>query len=551
MSGSLSKYDDCSKQELIQEIQKLKQQKKYGLVWDETNDKINEIFKNKKNTIPILKEITSKAIKNSSNINHILIEGDNYHALSALNYTHKKKIDLIYIDPPYNTGKEFIYNDKLVDSADGYKHSKWLNFMSKRLTLSKKLLTNGGCIFISIDDHEVAQLKLLCDNIFGEINFLSQIVWHSKYTRSNDKKFVSRQHEYLLVYSNNIDKAKFNLLPRTEKTDSSYKNPDNDPRGKWKPTPLHAKSGKTNIKYTFTKVRKYNGDIAPALTWSAPQGRYPRYNKERLKELEEDGRITCGKNGTGVPNAKTFLNEVKPGITTSSLWNYEDVGHTHQANEELSSILGKGAFDNPKPVNLIKQILYISSKPNSIILDFFAGSGTTAHAVLEINKNDHGKRQVILCTNNEGDICKDVCYPRVKKIIEGYDDVKKKKILGFGGNLKYYKTSFIDCIPTDHNKKRLTDNSRELLCLKESCFEFVNGGKHFNVFTNGTKYLGIIYDEIGIRQFKKQIRPSEKYTTYIFSLDDSAYEEEFEEFPNVTTKPIPQEILYVYRRIFK
>lgn len=321
--------------------------------------------------------------------------------------------------------KDRLYVDNFTKSNEN-SHSGWLSMMYPRLYLARELLSDEGVIFISIGIHESHHLRIVMNDLFGEENLVSEVVWHSKYTTSNDKKFISTQHEYVMVYAKNIHKAKFNLLPRTEKSDNSYKNPYNDPRGRWKPTPIHAKSGRNNMEYRFTNIRKFNGEKIPPFVWSAPKGRYPRYNKTTLQRLEAENRITCGRNGTGVPNAKTFLNEVKKGITVGSIWGYEDVGHTHEANEELSDLIGKGVFDNPKPVKLIKRILQLStnSKCNDIVLDFFAGSGTTAHAVLELNKEDNGNRKFICIQENvviDRDIyhtIADAAKCRIKKAIK-------------------------------------------------------------------------------------------------------------------------------------
>lgn len=363
--------------------------------------------------------LTRSGSVNMKNTRHMILEGDNLEILKILLKDYENKVQAIYIDPPYNTKKDRMYNDKV-------SHSEWMTMMYPRLYTARRLLARDGAIFISIGLDEVHRLRLLLDDLFGEENMVSEVVWHSKYTRSNDKAFISTQHEYVLVYAKDKSATKFNLLERTEKADASYKNPDGDPRGKWKATPLHAKSGKRNASYRFTKVRTYDGKLVPPFTWSAPEGRYPRYNKDSLKRLEDDGRITCGRHGTGVPNAKTFLSEVKNGIVAGSLWHYSEVGHTHEANEELAALLGKGVFDNPKPVKLINRVLQLATSPHNkdIVLDFFAGSGTTAHSVLEMNSVDGGNRQFI-CIQDRVPVNKkgyktmaDITRFRVKKVIK-------------------------------------------------------------------------------------------------------------------------------------
>ena len=430
---------------------------KYTLNWSGRNKTFETINITAKSTL--VPDKTESV--NFDETKNVFIEGENLEVLKLLQKSYFGKIKMIYIDPPYNTGKDFIYKDNFHNGINTYLeqteqskngirlttnpetsgrfHADWISFMYARLYMARNLLSDDALIFVSIDDHEVHNLKFVMNDIFGEENLISEVVWHSKYTTSNDKKFISTQHEYVLVYAKNISKANFNLLPRTEKADSGYKNPDNDPRGRWKPTPLHAKSGRNNMEYRFTNIRKFNGEKIPPFIWSAPKGRYPRYNKTTLQRLEADNRITCGTDGTGVPNAKTFLNEVKNGIIAGSLWKYEDVGHTHEANEELSELIDKGIFDNPKPVKLIKRTLQLSTnmKDNDIILDFFAGSGTTAHAVLELNKEDGGNRKFIVVqipeAKTQENIKKyatiaDICKERIRCVIK---KLNKERNLGF------------------------------------------------------------------------------------------------------------------------
>ena len=400
----------------------------HKIIWSGKDKALESIHKPTKQKL-VLKKTSSVNLKNT---NHMFLEGDNLESLKILQKKYKGKIKTIYIDPPYNTMKDRLYMDNFTKPNEN-SHSGWLSMIYPRLYLARELLSDEGVIFISIGMDESHHLRIAMNDLFGERNLVSEIVWHSKYTTSNDKKFISTQHEYIMIYAKNINKANFNLLPRTKQADSSYKNPDNDPRGRWKPTPIHAKSGRNNIKYRFTNVRKFNGKKIPPFVWSAPKGRYPRYNKATLERLEGDNRITCGRDGTGVPNAKTFLNEVKKGIIAGSLWRYEDVGHTHEANEELSMLVGKGIFDNPKPVKLIKRILHLSTnaKDNDIVLDFFAGSGTTAHAVLELNKEDGGNRKFICIQENiiiDRDIyhtISDVAKCRIKKAIKSINKESK------------------------------------------------------------------------------------------------------------------------------
>ncbi|HFC7843675.1 putative methyltransferase [Haemophilus influenzae] len=312
---------------------------------------------------------------------NLIIKGNNLIALHSLAKQFKGKVKLIYIDPPYNTGNDgFKYNDK-------FNHSTWLTFMKNRLEIAKTLLADDGSIWISLNDDEVHYAKVLCDEILGRDNFIANIIWHSKYTTSNDAKFISYQHENILFYAKDKSKFKIGGFSRTEKHNSSYKNPDNDPKGAWKATPLHAKSGDEKNNYVI--------EFPNGRNWTPPKGRFPRYSKQKLMEIYKDGGLYFNKNG-GI-DKKTYLSEVKQHITAGSVWNYEDAGHTHGNNEELSELIGKGEFENPKGTKLISLICQIANVgTNDIVLDYHAGSGTTAHTIFNLNQKDAGNRQVIL-----------------------------------------------------------------------------------------------------------------------------------------------------------
>lgn len=553
INGKLRKinYNSWSKSELIREVKKFEKRKKYGIIWDE--DRTKEIFEEEiQKKLPVLKENKNNAIiTNLKQPINIIIEGDNYHALSVLNYTHKNKIDVIYIDPPYNTGKEFTYNDKIVDNEDSYKHSKWLSFMKKRLALAKKLLSKKGVIFISIDDNEQAQLKLLCNEIFNEENFIATIIWQKKFSPQNDAKYFSDMHDFILVYARkkNINGEKHgwirNLLPRTEEMDARYKNPDSDTRGVWT-------SGGLDVK-TYSEKYDYPITTPSGRVVNPPKGTCWRVSKTRFNELVKDNRIWFGENGKNVPRIKRFLSDVQKGIVPTTWWDIKFAGHNQDAKQELNRINIEQPFDNPKPVKLIKRILEIASDKNSVVLDFMAGSGTTGHAVMELNKQDNGNRQFILCTNNENNICTSICYPRLKKIINGHINSKNVQVEPLGSNLKYFRTGFVDSEPTDQNKKIMVEESTEILCLKENCFDLVIKGDQFKIFKNyKDHYLGIIYYYDGIEPFKKKVlKLDKKINTYVFSLSDIIDDEEFIDVVHlVNLKPIPSAILNVYRRIF-
>jgi len=360
-------------------------------------------------------ELEQSKLKNFNDTDNVIIRGDNIDSLKILYKNYHNKIKMIYIDPPYNTKSEnFVYNDnfkqsefELIDNfglnddtcnflQDVYKtrtHSGWLSFIYPRLMLAKELLTDDGVIFISIDDNEQANLKIICDEIFGEENFVANIIWNNKYTLQNDAKYLSGQHDNILFYSKNKNLLQIGKDARTDKQNDSYKNHDNDPKGAWKATPIHAKSGSLSSSYTI--------EFDNGIVWTPPAGRYPRYSKERLKELYNLNELYFNSNG-GV-DKKTYLSEVsKKGVVFSDMWFYQQAGHTHGNNEELASLVGKGIFDNPKGTILVKRIMNVADCKNSdTILDFFAGSGTTAHAVMQLNAEDGGNRKFILCQWDE------------------------------------------------------------------------------------------------------------------------------------------------------
>ncbi len=543
-------YDSWSKTELVREIKKLEKRKKYGIVWEPKEEKVAELCKEK---LPILIEDTKKEMKSDSpKPVNILIEGDNYHALSVLNYTHKGKIDVIYIDPPYNTGIEgFTFNDKIVDKEDTYRHSKWLSFIHKRLKLAKHLLKQSGIIFISIDDNELAQIKLICDEIFGEDNLIVNIIWKKRAGPPNDR-VIGTIHEYILCYARNYKYTKIYNKTRTEAQLSRYNNPDNHSKGKWASDNLMANvKGGRYVKSLYFPIKNPNTGVE---FWPSSNGNW-RFNKEKIADLLRNDEIYFGKDGKGRPKLKRFLKNVRKGVPFPSIW--EGVGYNNTATQELLNLFGTvNIFDTPKPTDLLIEILQLSTrkKGNEIVLDFFAGSGTIGHSVMKLNQIDQGTRSFILCTNNENNICSDVCYPRLEKVIHGYTDDKSKIYKGLKNNLKYFRTDFVNADPTDRNKKKLVDKSTEMLCLKEDCFDLVIKSKHYKIFKNSkNKYLGIIFDDDGIIPFKKELKNlNEKLIVYVFSLDESAREEEFEDVSDqVQLKPIPSVILNVYKRIFK
>ncbi len=546
---------DWTKEQLVDEVARLRKRKKYGLVWE---DKLEDVVEQCKTELPVLKEVKNKAIvKDKNGPMNILIEGDNYHALSVLNYTHNGKIDVIYIDPPYNTGnKDFKYNDKYVDREDTYRHSKWLSFIEKRLVLAKYLLKKTGLIFISIDDNEQARLKLLCDEIFREDNFVADLVWENKEGGgSSDSKHFKIKHEYILVYARNKEMT---LIGREDITDEdAYTHTDKfeKTRGKHKLIKLNSAS----IQYSKTLDYPIGApDKSKILPSYGKKRACWRWSKEKLVwGIRNDFiKIIKDRNGKWAVYSKQYLkvdNENNPIERQKAPLGIIPFFSSTMATKQLESIFHKKVFDYSKPYLLIEYLLKLSTDKNSIVLDFMAGSGTTGHATLQLNKEDRGHRRFILCTDNENKIATDVCYPRIAKVVGGYKDAKGKKIAGLGGNLKYFHTAFVGAEPNDKNKEALTKQATEMLCMREDTFELVKETEAVKIFKNSKQHTGIVFDEDTIPALKKEItKIGGVWSVYIFSLGDDTFEDEFEDMrQKITVAPIPEAILRVYRRLFK
>lgn len=354
-----------------------------------------------------------------SSKDNLIIKGNNLLAVASLLPRFKNKVKCIYIDVPYNTGNDsFGYNDR-------FNHSSWLTFMKTRLQFAKQLLKNDGSIWISIDDDEQAYLKILCDEIFGRQNFVCNVIWEKKYTVSNDTKYLSENHDYILVYAKDKNNWQPNPLPRTEEMDKAYKNPDNDPRGVWKPTPLHARSGTAaSAKFTYT--------FKNGVTFTPPPGRYSRYSEETLRKLDESNEIWFGKDGKSTPQKKTFLSELlKSGVPSKTLWRFDEVGHTHEAREETKALIIDNSFTTPKPERLIQRILTLATNEGDIVLDNFLGSGTTAAVAHKMGRQYIGVEQM--------DYIETVTVERLKKVIDGEQGGISKAVNWKGGG------SFIYC----------------------------------------------------------------------------------------------------------
>ena len=535
-------------------------------------------------------EVFNEAIIPAIAPNHILIEGDNLHALTALTFTHEGKIDLMYFDPPYNTGnKDFKYNDYFVDKEDSYRHSKWLSFMHKRLLIAKRLLSEKGVIFISIDNNEQAQLKLFCDELFGENAFLGMIIW--KNVTDNNPTNIANEHEYILCYAKN----KANISPVWKSTRSYAKEIlleiEKELLSKNQTEELLVKE----FKKWFKENKKYLGeldrykyiDLDGIYTGSQsvhnPGKEGYRYNvihpitgkpcKEPLmgyrfpeptmRKLIEEGRILYGDDHEKIIELKVYAKDY-----LSKLSSLIELDGRLGANELRAIFHEKSkVFNNPKPVELISQILSYASPKDSVVLDIFAGSGTTLHAIMELNSEDGGKRQCILATNNENNICEEVTYERNKRVIQGYTNSKGVHLPGIvNNNLRYYKTGFVPSARTEVNRRLLTTASTELLRIKEDCYNDItlsNGfdPKQCSVCTNDLgKYLVIVYHSRKQHEvinrlcvFIESIPDlAEKVRVYAFSAETEVLLEDFYLVAKkINAVPLPDAIYNAYRAIFK
>jgi len=392
----------------------------------------------------VLKPIkkTLRPVKEDSvdwdNTQNIYIEGDNLEVLKLLQKSYLGKVKMIYIDPPYNTGNDFVYHDDFAMSADEYAeasgavdelgnkyiknmdsngrfHSDWCSMMYSRLMVARTLLTEDGVIFISIDDNEVENLRKICDEVFGEGNFIAQLVWERAYSPKNDAKFVSNSHDYVLMVAKNSDEFVIGRLDRTEEANARYSNPDNDPRGIWKPSDMSVKQSNAECDYSITTP---SGRVV-----EPPAGRCWRLSKKAFFERLQDNRIWFGSDGNSVPSIKRFLTELKhEGMAPTSILFYKEVGHSQEGAKEVVALFGdKGVFDGPKPVRLIERLITLANlKEASIVLDFFSGSATTAHALMQVNakKNKSCKYILVQLPELVSETKKDLGYKNICEIGE-------------------------------------------------------------------------------------------------------------------------------------
>ena len=607
--SKIKQLDGVTQDERAYLINLVNSKKKYGLVWE---DKPEDVEEQLRDNLPVLKEVKDKAIINGEdNPNHILIEGDNLHALTALTFTHEGKIDVIYIDPPYNTGnKDFKYNDSFVDKEDSYRHSKWLSFMDKRLRIAKRLLSEKGVIFISIDDNEQAQLKMLCDEIFQELNAIGPLI-QNKQNAKNDSINIQKNHEYIFVYRKSCifienNKISPNLVNADYKKkvifeddgEFYYLNDSITTRGEGGILNARQNLGNTIYYNPITKdiiaicdydveLAKISNDEKSLYTNDSElilKGYTPirppkvrgklgcwTWSKDKINE-EKKHLIITGKKDAYSVKKRTFINQTEVYEENGKLfYNSFESGNsrslvdfsTNDGTNALNEILNNGIFNNPKNLEMIKYFIKLIPNKNSIILDFFAGSGTTLHATMALNAEDGGNRQCILVTNNENNICEEVTYERNKRVIQGYTNAKDVAVEGLkSNNLRYFRSEYVSRIKSLKNKKELTRLATELLCIKEDCYTqstSISGTEQSQiaVFEDVKTQMVVIYDDLFIedsieiiKQLKENQQTNNRIKVYVFSNGQYPYTEDFEEVAHcVELCALPDAIYKAYQNV--
>ena len=548
-------YSQMDKEELLEEIKKLESRKSYGLVWE---DKPEDVVEQCKTQIPILDEVSRRLIEEDINEpNNLLIEGDNYHALSVLNYTHRQKVDVIYIDPPYNTGaKDWRYNNDYVDDNDSFRHSKWLSMMNNRLKVAKNLLSEKGVLICTIDKHEQATLALLLSEIFPNHEVVCVTIVHNPAgTQGNNFSYTNEYAFFVFPKGGTY----INKTTRDDALVSAFRD--------WGTISLreHARTCFYPIIVKDDKVVGFgdvcekdfhpsqaNVDQDDGSIYVYPLDKdgiekkwvFSRGSVEKIKD-----QLFC-KTVSGEVNIFRSKNET----SYKTVWDDKK----YYANIYGSKLLNKiidSEFPFPKSlyavIDSIKAVIH--DKDDAIILDFFAGSGTTAHAVLELNKEDGGNRRFILCTNNENKIAEEVTYPRIEKVVKGYNDTE-----GIPSNLRYYKTDFVDVESvhnvSDQKKVELTFKAGRMIALREDTLEEVEKNDWWQIFTDKKGRMTAIYfkeDKEKIDELIKKLNKSDAAALYIFSWGKNEYKNEYTEYKNIRVEDIPEPILEVYKEINK
>ena len=566
----------------------LRQHKKYGLVWE---DKPEDVEERLREELPVLKEVKERALISDQPDapNHILIEGDNLEALTALNYTHEGNIDVIYIDPPYNTGaKNWKYNNSFVESEDAFRHSKWISWIRKRLVIARRLLKNTGIIVATIDDYEYAQLRLIMDEVFREENYLATVVIKNNPSGRSTVRGFSINHEYALFYSKS-EHSTLGRLSHSDEQKSRYSEKDNVGYFEWE---NFRKNGTDSDRKDRPKqffpifIDKTSEHLRiPELEWDddtrqyqyddslqnneivlwplSPEGteKVWKYGLERTRTIL-DQILVKKKQGRYELYRKKYLND--EGSLPRTWWDKAEYSARDNGTRVLTNIFGPTkVFDFPKAPDAVKDSLKAANlQPNGIVLDFFAGSGTTLHATMQLNAEDGGHRQCILVTNNENGICEQVTYERNKRVIQGYTTIKGQQVEGLhNNNLRYYRTGFIPRERTQRNMRALVNAATDLLCIKEDLYEEkpMLGTlklKHqlARYFSDGQKHMLVVYREEVVTELVETIKTLELGKSilkiYIFSPGRYAFDDDFYEVQDkVQLVALPAAIYDAYQRV--
>tara|TARA_B100000965_G_scaffold134815_1_gene112221 strand:+ start:3263 stop:4966 length:1704 start_codon:yes stop_codon:yes gene_type:complete len=545
-------YTEFTNEELIDHLnesdsrlKKITRQIPYGLVWEDKDEKVESQLDTK---IPLIKINRSKEIKDKKRGLNYLIEGENLHVLKILEKTHFESIDVIYIDPPYNTGnKDFIFNDEYVDKEDLFRHSKWVSFMEKRLKIAKTLLKANGKIIVSIDDNEVFNLKLLLDQIFNEDNFIACLPTVMNLKGNQDQFAFAGTHEYTLIYTKDKKNSTFKDMPLSEQEiKEDWKE---DEFGLWKEGRYLKFTGKNASReiqpslYFPVWVKKDGTDLSTKETkgWDKvlpitikggkPQEMSWSWSKKKFEE-EKYNIIIKGSSPDWSFKKKQRPNigEV-PSKRPKSLFYKPEYSSTNGATQ-LEGMFGDRVFDYPKPLGLIEDLLLICGEKDALFLDFFAGTGTTGHAILNLNKNDNGNRRFILVSNNENKIVENVTYSRLSKAIKGYKNLTtNKNVEKLGGALKKLDIHYVENENTDFSNYEISKNLNDTICFKEETYELVKKNNYFEIYKNWKgKYTIIIFEFNKIHEIPPLIKEADaELTIYKYELADDFDEYVFEE----------------------
>lgn len=546
--------------------QLLNETPKYGLVWEDTTE---DAYEDLRTEVPVMYEDKTKAIINGSDYpNHVIIEGENIKALEDLSYTHAGAFDVIYLDPPYNTGnKDFVYNDSFIDRENGFRHSMWLSFMSKRLQRIVELLSDEGTLFISIDENEHAPLKMLCDEILGEDNFICDLIWQST-PGSNTGDAIKTVTESVLMYSKHKSLEHINSKPIDDYAKYKYHDEHLAERGPYVTNKLDRRM--TGSHYSEALNYPINMPDGTVLYPGGKDHRQEHWNWRWSQQkvqwgIENDFLLFSKPKGNWAVYFKQYLkvdNNNKPIERSIPYQNLilEDSMSSARGTKEVMDIFNSKKFDYPKPLNLVKYVIRMASRPESKVLDIFAGSGTTLHATMELNKEDGGHRQCILVTNNENYICEEVTYPRNKKVIEGYDTPKGEHVEGLhDNNLRYFRMDSVPRKPLRQNRQRLAASMIDMLRIKHNVYtekdyvgtlstnpqttRYYEDNGHGLLLLMDSSRIGVMVDAIKSMNIKH-------IDVYVYSEGSYAFDEDFSAVADkVSVYAIPGPMLRNFNRI--